>query len=420
MDSDNKPLSEMLRPSDLTTFIGQNHLLGENSILTMIMKEGKPVSLLFFGPPGCGKTTMAEIVSEKFRLPVLKINGVSFSTQSFKKIVQETKDQSILIIIDEIHRMNKGQQDALLPYVENGRVYIIGTTTENPSFEINKALLSRVTVLEFEKLSYEDLKRILSNAFKKLSLTAKNEQILDYIIDFSNYDARQALNILNTVKNEINRIESAEAFKKLLSRKFIPHDKKGEEHYNLISAFHKSVRGSDVNASIYYFARMVAGGEDPLYIGRRMIRITSEDIGNADPQAMQIALNAYEVYEKLGSPEGELALLQATVYLALAPKSTAVYKAFSKSMNDAKRSAHLPVPLKLRNAVTDFDEERGYGEDYKYPPDFPFGFVPEGYFPDGMYEKEYYKPVERGFERDMKKRMEYYRKLKEELSKNSS
>jgi len=418
MDFDKKPLSEQLRPSGLEKFIGQNHLLGNKGILTMIIEEEKPVSLLFFGPPGCGKTTMAEIVSKRFQLPILKINGVSFSTQSFKKIVQETNDQSVLIIIDEIHRMNKGQQDALLPYVENGAVYIIGTTTENPSFEINKALLSRLTVLEFEKLSTEDLETILSNAFEKLKIKPKNKNIIDFIIDFSNHDARQALNILNTVSRDIDSIDNAEAFKKLLTRKFIPHDKKGEEHYNLISAFHKSIRGSDVNAAVYYFARMIAGGEDPLYVARRMVRMASEDIGNADPQAMQIALNAYEVYEKLGSPEGELALLQAAVYLALSPKSVSVYKAYKEAVNDAKRTSHLQVPLHLRNAVTDFDKERGYGKEYNYPPDFPYGFTPDRYLPEGVEDKEYYKPAERGFEREMKKRIEYYKKLKEELSKD--
>ena len=363
------------------------------------------------------RSTLANIMAKNFSIPFLNINGVSFSTTQFKKIVEEACREPLLIIIDEIHRMNKAQQDALLPYVENGSIFIIGTTTENPSYEVNKALLSRLTAAEFEKLSKDEIKKVIVKGFSKLGIESYKDSLIDFITDFSNYDARQALIMVSTIKDFARSIETVEDFKKIINRKFIPHDKKGEEHFNLISAFHKSVRGSDVNASIYYFARMTAGGEDPLYIARRMIRIASEDIGNADPQAMTMAISAYSAFEKLGSPEGELSLLQCAIYLALAPKSAAVYNAYTESAEDAKNTANLSVPLKFRNASTQFDKERGYGKDYVYPPQKKESFIDEKYFPDNMTERIYYKPVERGFEREMIKRIEYYKKLKEDLKK---
>ncbi|PIP13088.1 MAG: AAA family ATPase [bacterium (Candidatus Stahlbacteria) CG23_combo_of_CG06-09_8_20_14_all_34_7] len=415
MDSKITPLAELLRPREIEDFIGQNHLLRKGQMLDLIISKNNPVSMLFFGPPGCGKTTLANIIANRLNLPLLNINGVSFSTTQFKKIIEEANKEPILIIIDEIHRMNKAQQDALLPYVENGLIFIIGTTTENPSYEVNKSLLSRLTIAEFEKLTKEEMKIIIQKALNRLNVNLKNELVIDFVTDFSNYDARQAINIINMIKNEAEKIESLDDFKKIINKKYVPHDKDGEEHYNLISAFHKSVRGSDVDASIYYFARMITGGEDPLYIARRMIRIASEDIGNADPQAMILAVSSYNAFEKIGSPEGELSLLQCAIYLALSPKSTAVYNAYKESLEDAKSTANLSVPLKFRNAVTDFDKERGYGKEYVYPPLIKDSFIDEKYFPDNMSERKYYEPVERGFEREMIKRIAYYKKLKEDL-----
>lgn len=411
MDSDNIPLAERLRPSDIDDFIGQHHITGDNSIVRTVISKKSPVSLLFYGPPGSGKTTLAGIIASVFTMPVLEINGVSFSTTVFKKIINETKGNSICIIIDEIHRMNKAQQDALLPFVENGTIYVIGTTTENPSFEINKALLSRMSVIVFEKLTYDDLSELIDRACTATGFSMDNE-MKKAVIEYSNYDARQALNILENAAKSGN-VRTIDELRSMLSRKFLPYDKSGEEHYNLISALHKSVRGSDVNASLYYLARMLEAGEDPLFIGRRLIRIASEDIGNADPHALGLAIDAYRTYEILGTPEGELALAQCAIYLALAPKSIAVYRAFGAARKSASRYSHLNVPLKLRNAPTDMMKDMGYGKQYRYPPDYPGSFVSEKYFPDSMDEEEYYKPVERGFEREMLKRIAYFRQLRE-------
>jgi len=417
MDSNTAPLAERLRPQELSDFIGQEHLLGEGKMLDAVIKSQKPVSLLFYGPPGCGKTTLAYIIAKRLPLRCISINGVSFSVTQFKKLAEEAEREPVMIIIDEIHRMNKAQQDALLPYVENGSIFIIGTTTENPSYEVNKALLSRLTSAEFEKLSTDEIRRVIIKGFEKTEIGGWSEEIVGFIADYSNCDARQALSMVSAIGERAPSVRTLDDFRKIINKKFVAHDKNGEEHYNLISAFHKSVRGSDANASIYYFARMIVGGEDPLFIARRMIRIASEDIGNADPQAMVIANAAYESFEKLGSPEGELSLLQAAIYLALSPKSTAVYKAFKDAVEDAKNTANLSVPLKFRNASTDFDRERGYGKDYVYPPSKREGFIDEKYFPDNMSERSYYHPVERGFEREMIKRIDYYRKLREELKK---
>lgn len=416
MDSKYIPFAQRFRPENLESFVGQKHLVGENGIIRKFIYNNIFISMIFVGPPGVGKTTLANIIIKKSKLPKLYINGINFSTTNLKKIIEESKSSTLIILIDEIHRMNRIQQDALLPYVEDGNIIIIGTTTENPSYELTPALLSRVTVFRFNRLEEDDLKNIAKNVFKELKIEVNDESIYKTLISFSNYDARQLINLIQNFSEEIKNIKDPKEFEKLLiSKKLIQYDKKGDNHYHLISAFHKSVRGSDVNASIYYFARMIVGGEDPLYIGRRMIRIASEDIGNADPQAIVIANTTYEVYEKLGSPEGELALLQCAIYLALSPKSVSVYRAYSTSIEYAKKTTHKDVPFKLRNPVTEFDRKEGYGKDYKYPPEFENSFVFENYFPDGVEEKNFYFPVERGFEREMIKRIEYYKHLKEKL-----
>lgn len=414
-----KPLAEEMRPSSLENFIGQRHLLADNGILRIIIDSKRPSSLIFYGPPGSGKTTIANIITKQFNLPVMNINGVSFSTKTFRKLTDETKGQSVYIIIDEIHRMNKAQQDALLPFVENGNIYIIGTTTENPSFEVNNALLSRTNVIVFEQLSVDDIKQIIENAAGHIGISLSDD-IISYIALFSNRDARQALNIIDNLRKMLPGITDVRELRKILSEKFIKYDKNSEEHFNLISAFHKSVRGSDPDASLFYLARMLSGGEDPLYIARRMIRIASEDIGNADPNALNLAVNAYKTYSILGSPEGELALAQCAVYLALSPKSIAVYNAFNRVMKDAKKYSDYPVPMKLRNAPTKMMKEMGYSTGYRYPPDFKDSFTGDKYYPDEMEEIEYYKPRKRGFERQLNKRLNYFRKLRDKLRDRST
>ncbi len=406
MDSEIIPLAQQLRPKNIEDFIGQENIIN-SAIIKSIINNNIPYSLLFYGPPGCGKTTLANILSNYYPIPTIQLNGVSFSTQTFKKIIKELNNNSILIIIDEIHRMNKLQQDALLPYIENGNIFVIGTTTENPSFEVNNALLSRMNILIFEQLNENDLKKLMDRVLNYININV-NDNIKHTMISYSNYDARQLINIIETLRNELSNIKNEEQLMNLLNKKFIHYDKNGENHYNFISAFHKSIRGSDVNASLFYLARMLVAGEDPVYIARRLIRIASEDIGNADPNAINIAINAFNAYKILGSPEGELALAQCTIYLALCPKSIAVYKAYKKSVEDAKKYSHLPVPLKLRNAVTKFNKEQGYAENYKYPPNYNNSIINEKYFPDEMKYRHYYEPVERGFEREMKKRLDYF------------
>ncbi len=416
MDSKTIPFAQKFRPTSLDEFVGQKHLVGENGLIRKFIQKNIICSMIFVGPPGSGKSTLANIIANSLTLPKLSINGINFSTTNLKKIVDETHSTSLLIIIDEIHRMNRIQQDSLLPYVENGKIIIIGTTTENPSYELVPALLSRTTVFIFNRLEDDDLIEIATDILKKLNIDPLNENIIKRIVKLSNNDARQMINIIQNFYDELKNVQDDKEFEKLItSKKLIQYDKSGDQHYTIISAFHKSVRGSDVDAAIYYFARMIVGGEDPLYIGRRMIRIASEDIGNADPQALIIANNAYEAYEKLGSPEGELSLLQCAIYLALSPKSISVYKAYQSAIDYAKETSHVEVPLKFRNPVTEFDIKEGYGKDYKYPPEYENSFVVEKYFPDKVTEKIFYSPVERGFERDMLKRLNYYKKLKREL-----
>lgn len=413
MDSKTIPFAQKFRPTSLDEFVGQKHLVGENGLIRKFIQKNIICSMIFVGPPGSGKSTLANIIANSLTLPKLFINGINFSTTNLKKIVDETHSNSLLIIIDEIHRMNRIQQDSLLPYIENGNIIIIGTTTQNPSYELIPALLSRTTVFIFNRLEDDDLIKIAKDILKRLNIDPLNENIIKRIVKLSNNDARQLINIIQNFYDELKNLQDDKEFEKLItSKKLIQYDKSGDQHYTLISAFHKSVRGSDVDAAIYYFARMIIGGEDPLYIGRRMIRIASEDIGNADPQALIIANNAYEAYEKLGSPEGELSLLQCAIYLALSPKSIAVYKAYQFAIDYAKETSHIEVPLKLRNPVTEFDRKEGYGKDYKYPPEYENSFVVEKYFPDKVTEKNFYFPVERGFEREMIKRLNYYKKLK--------
>ncbi len=416
----NIPLSEQLRPKSINDIVGQDHLLGKNGLISKIIQNGKPLSLLLFGPPGCGKTTLARLYAQAFKARFIPFSAVLHGTTELKTLIKQTHshpllNQQLILFIDEIHRFNKAQQDLFLPFIEDGTIVLIGATTENPSFSINNALLSRLRVLHLNYLDEEALDKIIhrfETAFKKLNLTQESRL---YLIQLAQGDGRHLLNMLENLETEAleNKELDVTHLQQFLQKRAALYDKIGEGHYNLISALHKSVRGSDPNASLYWLARMLEGGEDPQFICRRVIRIANEDIGLADPHASQVAINAWQIYSQLGSPEGELAIAQAVVYLALAPKSNAIYTAFSQAQALAKQTSHLSPPKIILNAPTNLMKQMEYGKGYVYDHDTSQGFSGQNYFPDEIERTKFYYPVERGFEREMKKRIDYFQKLRE-------
>lgn len=415
------PLADRMRPLSLSEFVGQKELLGEGRFLSSILEARPLPSLIFWGPPGSGKTTLARIIAAKTRAVFLSHSAVLSGIKEIKEAIarlgktRRDGERPAILFIDEIHRFNKAQQDALLPHVEDGTVTLFGTTTENPSFEIRGALLSRCRVLVLAPLSADEValivRRALVDPARGLGKDESflGEEALRHLAAAADGDARVALNALEAAAAiaahrglpQISLEVAAEA----LQRRALLYDKDGEEHYNLISALHKSLRGSDPDAALYWLARMLAAGEDPLYIARRMIRFASEDVGIAAPGALQVAIAAAQAYERLGSPEGELALAQAAVYLATAPKSNRIYLAFGRAMEDARTKGTLPVPLPLRNAPTSLMKEMGYGREYKYPHDFAGAFVPENYFPEALGRRRYYDPSEAGYEKTVAERL---------------
>ncbi len=425
------PLAERMRPLTLEQLYGQDHLIGEKKILSRLVKADHLVSIIFWGPPGSGKTTLGYILAKHFNVPWLMFSAVLSSMKEIKEVMARAEDHKKLygkptvIFIDEIHRFNKVQQAAFLPYVERGDIILFGSTTENPSFEVIAPLLSRTKVLSLNPLSKETLKRIIREALndtKKglgklgLKLEKKAEEV---IIDYSNGDARRALNTLEIASNLARKkVITKEDVTEALQKRILLYDKKGEEHYNLISALHKSVRNSDVDASLYWFARMVTAGEDPLFLARRIVRMAIEDIGLADPQALSIALNAKETYDFLGSPEGELALAEAVIYLASSPKSNSAYYALDKALNDVQSSPFEPVPLHLRNPVTSLMKKTGYGKDYAYAHDFVEKTTNMETLPERLKGRKYYKPGNLGFEKDIDKRMKWWNDIKNKLKKS--
>jgi len=427
-DGQHTPLAERMRPRSFDRVYGQEHLLGPGKILSQLIESGRLVSLIFWGPPGSGKTTLGSMLARHFDVPCVFFSAVLSGIKEVKESMAHAEDHKkmygkpIVLFIDEIHRFNKAQQGAFLPYVERGDVVLYGSTTENPSFEVIAPLLSRTKVLVLRELSTEALGRILEDALAdaenglgslKLMLDAEARELL---INYSNGDARRALNSLEiaaTLARE-GRI-TAEIAQEALQKRILLYDKSGEEHFNLISALHKSLRNSDVDASLYWLARMLAAGEDPLYIARRMVRFASEDIGLADPQALAVTLHAKEAYDFLGSPEGELALAEAAVYLAAAPKSNRLYTAFGAAMKDVAERPHEPVPLQIRNAVTVLMKDIGYGRDYAYAHDFAFGTTDMETFPDRLKGRVYYEPGAMGFEKDIRKRLEWWKAVKEKI-----
>jgi putative ATPase len=426
------PLADRMRPDTLDEFVGQKHILEKGSVLRKAIEEDKIQSVIFWGPPGTGKTTLAHIVAKATGAHFASFSAVLSGIKEIKEVIAEAAkmkqlyNRKTILFVDEIHRFNKAQQDAFLPHVEKGNIILIGATTENPSFEVISALLSRTMVYTLNPLKEGELKIIIKRAIedKERGLGNQNVELedkaQDYMAQMANGDARIALStlefaVLTTPPDEkgIRKI-TLKIAEETMQKKALVYDKDGEEHYNIISALHKSLRGSDPDAALYWLGRMLAGGEDPLYIARRMVRFASEDVGNADPQALQVTIAAKEAYHFLGSPEGELALAQAAVYLATAPKSNAVYKAFNQVQEDIQRTQALPVPLHIRNAPTQLMKDLGYGKDYKYPHDFPDHFVDETYLPENLKDRKYYQPTDFGFEKEIKKRLEWWRKKKKE------
>jgi putative ATPase len=422
------PLAERMRPQTFDRVYGQDHLLGKGKILSELIGNNRLVSIIFWGPPGSGKTTLGLMLARHFELPFEFFSAVLSGIKEVKEFMARAEQQRklfgkpMILFIDEIHRFNKAQQAAFLPYVEKGDIILFGSTTENPSFEIIAPLLSRTRVLVLNELGREALARITADALADRDRglgTLKLEigpAAIDLLIDFANGDARRALNTLeiaaSLAKGETISLENVQ---EALQKRTLLYDKGGEEHYNLISALHKSLRNSDVDASLYWLARMIAAGEDPLYIARRIVRFASEDVGLADPQALSVALHAKEAYDFLGSPEGELALAEAVVYLASAPKSNRVYAAFGAAIKDVERSPHEAVPLSIRNPVTPLMKELGYGKDYQYAHDFSGSTTDMETFPDRLRGRKYYEPGPLGFEKEVKKRIEWWAALKAKI-----
>jgi putative ATPase len=409
------PLAEKLRPQSISELVGQEHLL---DYLNQTIKSGSPHSLLLFGPPGCGKTTLARLYANSFRLPFITASAVFQSIAELKKRLLESQDTPLLsrqtiLFIDEIHRFNRAQQDLFLPFLENGSLILIGATTENPSFTLNNALLSRLRVLVMKSLGLNDLDKIFLR-YEQSSQPLKIEPAArQMILELAQGDGRHLLNLIENL--EAANLESGDvsSITKYLQKRPALYDRHQEGHYNLISALHKSVRGSDPDAALYWLCRMLEGGEEPLFIARRMIRMAVEDIGLADPQALSIALAGRQTYETLGSPEGELALAQVVIYLSSAPKSNAIYTAYDQAKAIAAQTGQMNPPPWILNAPTQFMKEQGYGDGYVYDHDTPHGFSGQNYFPKDMSRTSFYHPVERGFEREMKKRLEYFEKLRE-------
>ena len=413
-----RPLADRLRPQSLSEVIGLEQVLGEGAPLQVMLAAGALSSIIFWGPPGVGKTTIARLLADETDLHFVQISAIFTGVPELRKVFEAAKmrrqaGQGTLLFVDEIHRFNKAQQDGFLPYMEDGTILLVGATTENPSFELNAAVMSRAQVLVLDRFSTEELEQITQRAEAEVGPLPLDTQARAALLEMADGDGRALLNLVEQVAAwKTEQPLDPEALGQRLMRRAAQYDKSGDAHYNLISALHKSVRGSDPDAALYWFARMLEGGEDPRFLARRITRMAVEDIGLADPQAQAVCLQSWETYERLGSPEGELALAQALVYLALAPKSNATYVAYKGARRAAKQTGSLMPPKHILNAPTQMMKDQGYGSGYDYDHDAEDGFSGQTYFPDAMERSAFYAPVERGFERELLKRVEYFAKLR--------
>jgi len=416
-----RPLADRLRPMRLSDVIGQEHILGSEGPLGVMLASGSLSSLIFWGPPGVGKTTIARLLADETELHFVQISAIFTGVPELRKVFEAAKlrrqnGKGTLLFVDEIHRFNKAQQDGFLPYMEDGTILLVGATTENPSFELNAAVLSRSQVLVLERLDLAHLELMAQRAEQELNRDLPLDgPAREALLEMADGDGRALLNLIEQVTAwKVDKKLTTDALSQRLMRRATKYDKSGDEHYNLISALHKSIRGSDPDAALYWFARMLEGGEDPRFLARRLTRMSVEDIGLAEPNAQTQCLHAWETYERLGSPEGELALAQAVVYLALAPKSNATYAAYKAARDAARRTGSEPPPKHILNAPTALMRDQGYGDGYAYDHDAEDGFSGQNYFPETMKKRPvYYMPVERGYERELKKRVEWFSKLRD-------